>query len=151
MESPSLTSANHREMATNRVFHTTLEAVTEEEVIVTDSAVFAIVNVVLPDTRLEQLMEIGQVEVEPRLSIWGGYGEEMGAGERIDCLELVRYLGAHLKTTRTDGGSERDQHIRRAGAEGALHRFEGSCDDQPDGPTPSSVNRRYRTSDWIRQ
>ena len=146
-----LTSANDRQMATNRPFCPTLEAVTEEEVIVTDSAVFAIVNVVLPNARLPQLMQIGQVEVETGLSLWSGYGEEMGAGKRVDRLELGGYLGAHLKTARTDGGPERDQHIRGVGSEGALHRFEGSCDDQPDGPTPSSVDRRYRTGDRIRQ
>ena len=62
-------------MTTNWPFRPTLEAVTEEEVIVTDSAVFAIVNVVLPDTRLPQLMEVGQVEVETGLSIRSRIGE----------------------------------------------------------------------------
>jgi len=98
-------------MAANRPFRPTLEAVTEEEVIVTDSAVFAIVNVVLANARLPQLMEIGQVEVETGLSFLGRCGEEMGAGERVDRLEPGGHLGAHFKTTRTDGGPERNQHI----------------------------------------
>ena len=111
MERARLTSANDRQMATDRPFCPTLEAVTEKEIIVTDGAVFAIVNVVLPDARLPQLMEVGEVEVEADLSICSGRGEEVGTGERVDRLEPGGHLGAHFKTTRTDGGPERNQHI----------------------------------------